>query len=410
MFKRFSFFVFLVSTAQMVFAQLDSMKFVVPIRSEIQENQFCFSGLERVQSNALNSLFMIDLLLGQNPTQQALNAVKDRDFEISNTMESNQLDLRYYLKSKSKENFRIERSVYLNKYRTNLISISGDGANLILEGNGPSAGNDMDLTGSKVFSYSGVKSGVTWRKISVDSVFSFSYGLGVNLIDNFQKIEVVDGSLFTEANGSYIDFGILANSIRENSPAYFNMIGLTGDFSVAYRPKKNLTFKLGLNELGFGYSLQDLETRSYDTSGRWTGLTITDFSEKGLSDEIDSLEAFVNGEIVTQKGLIFLPQTLSLEVEYALSETQLIGLAAWARSFGRYGYGVNVNHKIAFNQNWALGSQLEIGNYSYFSINERLEFRKRNLNIFLGLYGINSLVSQINSTGAGLQIGLAYKL
>lgn len=294
------------------------------------------------------------------------------------------------------------RSIYMyNRYYTNL-TMPSDLLGLFLYGNKGTAGQAQNIGD---FSYqSWFYSGIGHQMTFMADTFPVSLGISLVAIHNLTKYQVESGSLYTQPDGSAIEFNGQYDFGETTSPNSYSISGwgLAVNLETAEEMGKH-KIRLGVYDFGLAY-MSNWERIQRDSSFVFEGLdvgSVFTLEEEGFNSLVDSLQAGVVGQ--SQMGSWqALPFNLKayysyqfLDRHFAFMEMQYLHLPQY-RLRAALGYGYEW-------ENFEARGGFGYGGFNAYSFNLSLNWK---LNRYLRLQGgLTNLFGVVSPAWSGGSIG-----
>ncbi|MCH8330378.1 MAG: hypothetical protein IH946_03205, partial [Bacteroidetes bacterium] len=261
------------------------------------------------------------------------------------------------------------------------LAFTSDLFELVFYGNASMAGDTALLAGINInrFRYNQVQ--LSAKRLIIRADNSLAFGGGVSFIQgaNYISGEIVDGSIYTQEDGEFLDVRI--NFIGEISDTSdlrtlaFNGTGFSADLSFMYH-SPNIDVDVHLTDLGV-ISWNDQSAKlAKDTLVLWEGLVLDDvlnssgsfFDEEALDSLLDDLMPDENKGSLSSK----LPMNLYLFFSRPFSENKIkAGIGLHHRFFVNYSPMVFFRGSYLLNDNFSFGLNASYGGYG--SVNFGLE-------------------------------------
>ncbi len=154
------------------------------------------------------------------------------------------------------------------------------------------------------------KYGTDPELISIKDIIGFNVGLQLNQLNNFQSVQIMEGSMYTALFGQFLDldYTIKLQKLKDEHP-----LGLGLNLGLS-RSIKGLNTSLSLNNFGF-WKLHQMQVLSADTSFRYQGIVLQTWGQSP-SLPSDSLKDILGLHASSEKARLLLPGNLKLQLRY----------------------------------------------------------------------------------------------
>ena len=293
---------------------------------------------------------------------------------------------------------------------------SKDLFHLIFSGNASYAGKEADLNNSRYTSmgYQSFTVGFMQR----NDYSMFAVDLGVVRGINYTQIELQQASVFTQAEGNYLDLnwngsyhqtGRVSNQWK-NQPSMGASIHLEARQSF----KGKWILHEQIQDLGFiHWNASSTEVKA-DTAFRFTGLQFFDILnlDKNATLSVgDSLLDKLRGPDITTSHMIALPTLFRLELTRILPKRFTAGISVQYRMIHSYMPLTALNLSKGFGNARSIHLSLKYGGYGEFQTSMRaVVFNMKSHSLSIGTYFNEGFLSPQKLSGTGIQIQYQHHL
>lgn len=274
---------------------------------------------------------------------------------------------------------------------------------LVMNGNAPYAGQNLDLSGNQINirSYQALELG--FEKSAKDG---WLYGAALNgYLSTFDyQADLKRGSLFTESDGSQIRFDPEFEMTYTDSDSK-NGLGLGLD---GYLVKKHGTGMVifQIEDLGF-ITHANQTSISVDSSYAFSGIEIEDIfniRDENFDVETDSLHKIFGVAKNQQRKTRFTPMTITLGIQEVLGEHLLMEVYANYRFINAYRPQVIVKPNVIFKNNLSIAPVLSVGGFGRADIGLSLAYHHHRFYGVLDVMELENLVAQKSTSGRGIYL------
>ena len=378
---------------------LDSFTFLGnSFDAEWNKGSFLVEGNLVLGSNALNTGMYNDVLFRPSFTQSNLDKFSSIDQKRTNFYsESNSnLELKVSKKWGVKAEFRSLRGFHSSK----------EMAELILFGNKPFLGSVLESENVRFINATNAVLGATQNLVSNENV-QVKVGYGISLLTSYRNVQAKELSVFTAADGGYID--IVADAAEISSlTAGVQGVGIDADLDIEYKWDRSNTFVFSASNFNIT-RLLDNETITLDSTFRFSGLQLN-----LLADSVTSIQQYVDSSFNSaidrgkqNRKWTSLPSRVQIGWKHKLNCRTDLLVQLSTVDLGDLGVTglVGVTHE--FNNNLKALSSLGYGTFQGLIWNLAGEYRFHNMSVYLGAQSLHALVVPELATNYGVSLGLS---
>lgn len=274
---------------------------------------------------------------------------------------------------------------------------------LVMFGNAPFAGQNLDLSGNKIDirAYQALEIG--WEKSGAGG---WLYGAALNgYLSTFDyQADLKRGVLWTDPEGSQVQFDPEFELTYTDTDSK-NGLGLGLD---AYAVKK---YGSGLvifqvEDLGF-ISHPNQTHLSVDSSYSFDGIEIEDIfniQNENFDLETDSLHKVFGVAKNQQKHTRFTPMSLTIGIQELLGEHLLMEVYANYRFITAYAPQVIVKPNVRVNKNLSLAPVLSVGGFGHADLGLSLAYHHHRFYGVLDVMELENLLAKKSTSGRGIYL------
>lgn len=309
-----------------------------------------------------------------------------------------------------------DKAVFVKAYTSQLASFNftDDAFKVVTNGNADYAGKTADFSGSSVYNINYQTIGLGLEK----KIKSKLYSVGLYYVSGsqYQNYEIKNGKLFTEIDGTYINF-VNNSKIEYTDNQKTNLFSNVGagtslSFSVVdFDTSKALNYSFHVSDLGF-VTYNNVSTFSKDTSYNFDGYEIPNLLQINTSDFLnvrtDSIYTVLGYKEVNQSKTVYLPFKIKTNIAYKLSnklnllaDLQYIKLKKYMPKVG-----VGLQYKLC--NYFSAFTKITAGGFG--GVNSQLGFYTQlpgKIHLYANINALEYLIAPAKTSGVGLQVNLA---
>lgn len=373
--------------------QLDSLKLLNNGFNSIwAPNSYKLSVNGLAESNSFNAGMYNDLLFNSQFTDQHLDVFKENNNVRLNTAIDVNAKLDYLLNSKL--------GIYAIARNEAVIGSSKEFASLLLFGNREFVDQEIETTDLNLVTSANYTVGLKHKKEFNNGFIVFTTGVGYT--NSFNQLSASSLSIFTSSD-DYIDLSVQNLEFNTNN----NGVYLDFGFEMEQKTSSESRLIISIEDVRPTFLFKD-NNRSINSELRFDG-----FEVNVLNPSLNNLDSNLNDMFNVkqlQNGISTLPARARISAfrEFENSELELCARFLYA---GFLGYAVEGSFIKPIGDGLALKTGAGYGNFTGLYINASTEAKiGSKTSVFMGLQGINSLVSPVNFTNYGLRFGLSSRL
>jgi hypothetical protein len=213
-------------------------------------------------------------------------------------------------------------------------------------------------------------------------------------------------SIFTEANGEYVDAELNDFRVKQNDDA-IDGFGLDLGFEVS-KAVNNMHFFFELENFN-PTVLSNGEEFSMDTSFRFSGIVfdINNLDSNGFSSRINDEYNGIYSRNTESKQFVLLPYTVNAGITMELNNHSSLTAKGVLVSLGEYGWSGELIYQNRLNDHWGIRSTAGYGNFSGLYLSQGAEAVFNQTNVFVEAMGLSSLAAPLQTGFLGLRLGLS---
>lgn len=286
---------------------------------------------------------------------------------------------------------------------------SSDVANLIMWGNAPYAGTQMDLSPLRITYFHTQELSLGLEKTDYGNGIAFGGGLTYLKGARFAQANITRGDFYTEEYGAFVELDLAMEyrygdaDVSRTAGWYGNGVALDGWF---YKELGNAMLVASISDVGV-VSWSDLTTYKADTLYRFEGVEVDNVLQLDDSlfadSQTDSLPAVLELKAGSGSHTYMLPADIN--VRYVLPLTDKTNLLVGVRQLINGNYRTRLRATVAhrFSDKFALKGTLAYGGYSRLDAGLGAAFDTGgSFRVSVDAFYLETLLSS-KSSGSGLQ-------
>lgn len=351
-----------------------------------------------LNSNAVNTIQFSDVLFRSSFTSEGKQSFLDGTQPKVNVYSFAAVGGEYKLNKRW--------GLYAKAQTMNGYSASKRFSEFLLLGNATFVNEKVETKDFRFIRYSGYGAGATYNLNSGKKVRAKLYA-GVLALSNYRAVGSSNISLFTAAQGEYIDVATVGFAITEHPTMQIAGIGLDLGLDLSYTANSKNTFQLKAKDLNVT-RLFNTTTIELDTAFRFSGIGYDVVNDTNtLQQYIDTNYLPIVENAKKELNWTTLPSRINFSWHRKLSCRTTLITTVQSIDLGKYGITgvIGVNHE--FSNRFKLHSSLGYGNFTGIIWRESAEYRFKKYNVFASIQGLHSLVVPRIATNYGATLGFA---